>query len=136
MKYLSLSIAIGIFTAGSAFAQEAIPHFKNGGGVYTSPVNCDYLKGSKAICLVNQSEYDITTIGCEGHFFSGSSALPGGSIPGGGIDIIEFKSGTCYKHVEITWSNHEKRSFDNVNISDMTVWTIKGPRDAKHGGAD
>jgi hypothetical protein len=73
---------------------------------------------------------------CEGMVFSGKAGLPGGSLVAGGISIIEFKSGTCYKDIDITYSNGTKKSFQNENIKDLTVWLIKGPRDAKHGSSD
>jgi hypothetical protein len=136
MKGIMLAATAVFSVVGAANAQEAIPHYHNGGGVYTSPINCDYLKGSKAACVVNLSEYDIQKMECEGMIFSGNAGLPGGTLAAGGIAIIEFKSGTCYKDIDITYSNGTKKSFQNVNIKDLTVWQIKGPRDPKHGGND
>jgi hypothetical protein len=118
----------------AAHAQEAVPHYHIGGGVYTSPINCDWLKGQKAVCLVNQSEFSIESIKCSGALFSGQGSLPGGTLAPGAIAIVTFNSGTCAKKMEITWSNHDTKTFTGEDIKDMTVWTLKGPRDAKHGG--
>lgn len=132
MKLVMLAILVTIPCV--AQAQEAVPHYHIGGGVYTSPINCDFLKGQKAVCLVNQSEFSIDGIKCSGAVFSGEGSLPGGTLVAGGIAIVAFNSNTCAKKMEITWSNHDTKTFTGEDIRNMTVWIIQGPRDAKHGG--
>ena len=129
-------LALGVFAFGvygsAVQAQQAVPHYKAGGGVYTSPINCDWLKGRKAVCIVNQSEFDIQSIKCSGMLWSGQGSLPGGSLAAGGIAIVTFNSNTCYKKMEITWSDNTTKTFTGEDIGALTVWTIKGPRDPKH----
>ena len=130
MKRIVLVATLAAFPL-AAQAQEAVPHYKAGHGVYTSPLNCDFLKGQKAVCLVNQSEYSIESIKCEGSLFSGKGSLPSGSLEPGGIAIVSFNSNTCFKTMQVTWSNHDVKTFTGLDISNMTVWKPEAPRDPK-----
>jgi hypothetical protein len=124
-----VGLGVGLYIA-HANAQQAIPHFHNGGGIYVSPVNCDVLKGTSEVCISNVSDFDITAINCEG-WLDHPQQLPGGQIDSGTIAIVNFGARACKKDIEVTWSNHDKQSFPSKNVYDLTTWAIKGPRKSK-----
>jgi hypothetical protein len=112
-----------------AAAQDIVAH--RAGSVFVSPLNCDLLKGDSRVCLENISDFDLTNISCEG-WFDHRMQVPGGSIPGGGIAIVDFGKGACKKNIIFKWENGETKSVGGEDIYSLTTFKVKGPRkDAK-----
>lgn len=134
MKYLYV-VPILIACLGPALGQEALPRYHSGGGIYMSPINCDWLKGNTAMCVENQSDYSIESIACEG-MMEHKLTLPEGRIARGGTAIVDFNAGTfggagaCNKDIEIKWSNGDKKSFQK-DVKNTEAWVVEGPIDPK-----
>jgi hypothetical protein len=130
MIKLATVISVCAF-ATAASAQEALPHYSTGEhGVYTSPANCDSLKGDTRVCIVNQSDYAITKIDCAGHLWGKDGIqIPGGSIVRGGIAIVNFNHGACNSDFYVTWDNNATKTISGINVKDLTVLTLQGPQD-------
>jgi hypothetical protein len=111
-------------TPAAADAQMPVPHYQ-GGGIYTSPLNCEQLSNDPRVCIVNQSAHSITQIQCAGHVFGSKDiGVPGGHIPSGAIAIVRMDGGDCNHWISFTTADGKTKTLRGQNMDAATIITI------------
>jgi len=94
--------------------------------VTTSPINCDALSGGDLVCVKNLTHNRIKEITCDGHFFGTANiSVPGGSIPSGGIGIVDFNKGACGSGITIITSDGKQHRIPGQDVKKLTILTIE-----------
>lgn len=88
-------------------------------------VNCSALKGQAPVCLVNNTNEQVTDIGCETTGFFGGKGeaavdLPRGGIPANSLTIIFFKK-PCNSVLIFTVLGGGERRVPGVHTDQMTL---------------
>lgn len=109
-------------TAAPAYAQIKERTFKI--------VNCSTLKGKSPICFVNDTDEQVTNIGCEvkGGFFSKGGefavAMPPGGIQPHSLTVVDFGTKSCDTTLILTVGGGGERRIPNVHTDQMTIIEI------------
>jgi len=87
-------------------------------------LNCSALKNQPQVCLVNNTDSQVTNIDCETTGFFGGKGAKGVDVPKGGIPphsmvIVNMKS--CHTSLLFTILGGAERRVDKVNTDTQTM---------------
>jgi len=92
--------------------------------MHLDAINCSALKNQPQVCLVNNTDSQVTDIDCETTGFFGGKGAKGVDVPKGGIPprsmvIVNMKS--CHTSLIFTILGGGERKVNNVNTDTQTT---------------
>ena len=86
--------------------------------------NCSALNKSTLICVEDATKSSITKITCVGGWGTLDLSIANGIIKPGQTTIVDFPSGKCTKHIEVSTKDGKKYSFDGFDTTANTVLIV------------